>query len=360
MKLNWQRPTAVSQLAEYLRVELGQRRWAGRMPGVIRLAEELGVARNTVEGALRELEQEGLLVPQGHGRGRLIQLGGAKDNKGMRVGIIKYGPHTQNDSYIIAFQHQLQEAGFAVGIAKKSLVEIHFDLRRLEDLVKRTEADAWVVVSGPREVLDWFVAQEIPVFALFGRRRELAIAGGGPDKSIAYRQMVRELMALGHRRIVLLAKKARRLPNPGLPERAFLEELAAHGITTGPYNLPDWEENPEDLQRLLDACLQVTPPTAFLVDEAYLFHAVSHHLNRRGIRCPDDISLICTDPDHTFTWCRPTIAHIHWDIQALLRRILRWAKNLQQGKNDRKQINIPAKFVTGGTVGVVKAEKLKS
>jgi len=326
------------------------------MPGVIRLSDELGAARNTVEGALRELEQEGLLLPQGYGKRRLIRLKKTHGGGGMRVGIIKYGPLTQNDNYIILLQHQLQDAGFTVTLAEKSLLEIRMDLSRLAKLLKNTGADAWVVVNGPHEVLQWFITQKIPVFALFGRRRELPIAGGGPDKSGAFQHVVRELVALGHRRIVLLVKKTRRLPKPGAPERAFLEELTAHGITTGPYNLPDWEETPEDLQRLLDASLLVSPPTAFLVDEAYLYHAVNNHITRCGFRCPEDISLICTDPDHTFIWCRPTIAHIRWDINPLLRRILRWAKNLQQGKNDRKQINIPAEFIMGGTVGEAKAE----
>jgi hypothetical protein len=54
-------------------------------------------------------------------------------------------------------------------------------------------------------------------------------------------------------------------------------------IVSGPFNLPDWEETPECLQRLLVACFQVTPPTALLVDEAYLFHAAKHHLAAQGI-----------------------------------------------------------------------------
>ena len=36
-----------------------------------------------------------------------------------------------------------------------------------------------------------------------------------------------------HRRIVHIARTARCLPVPGISERAFLEELAAHGVVTG-------------------------------------------------------------------------------------------------------------------------------
>ena len=41
--------------------------------------------------------------------------------------------------------------------------------------------DAWVIIAGSREVLEWFVEQQIPAFALFGRRDGLPIAGVGPD-----------------------------------------------------------------------------------------------------------------------------------------------------------------------------------
>ncbi|OYV00601.1 MAG: hypothetical protein CFE26_23795, partial [Verrucomicrobiales bacterium VVV1] len=60
---DWRRLSTASQLALHLRAELERGRWTGRMPGVIRLASELGIARNSVEAALHELEREGLLIP---------------------------------------------------------------------------------------------------------------------------------------------------------------------------------------------------------------------------------------------------------------------------------------------------------
>jgi len=44
------------------------------MPCALALAKDLGVDRNTVEAALRRLEEVGLLVGQGAGRKRRIEL----------------------------------------------------------------------------------------------------------------------------------------------------------------------------------------------------------------------------------------------------------------------------------------------
>jgi LacI family transcriptional regulator len=256
---------------------------------------------------------------------------------------------------MVELRHELVEAGHVAFYAEKSLHDLRMDVNRVARMVGKTVADAWVVVSGSGAVLEWFLGRGIPTFALFGRRRDLSVAGAGPDKVNAYREVVRHLVALGHRRIVLVALSARRLSEPGLPERAFLGELAAHDIPTGPYNLPEWDESPEGLRRLLDSLIEMTPPTALLIDEAYLFHAVKHHLSARGLRIPDDVSLICTDPDRTFEWHLPTIAHIRWDSAPLVRRILRWAANMASGKEDRRQLSTRAEFVAAGTVGPLKS-----
>jgi DNA-binding LacI/PurR family transcriptional regulator/biotin operon repressor len=349
--------SACEQVASQLRKAILDGQWSGEMPGIYVLAAELGVNHKTVDAALRQLEADGLLVAQGPGRRRRIVLpAGRLRQRPLRVGILPSVGEDRRLDYIVELRHELVEAGHVAYFPEKSLHEMGMDVKRIARMVRKNEADAWVVMAGPSEVLEWFVGQEIPAFALFGRRRHLILAGAGPDKIAAYREVVRHLTALGHRRIVLLALAARRLPEPGLPETAFLEELAAHGIPTGLFNLPDWEESPEGLQHLLDSLFKTSPPTAVLVDEAHLFHAVKHHLSGKGIRIPNDVSLVCTDPDRTFDWCRPSIAHIRWDSGPVVRRIVRWAENVAHGKDDRRQTLTPAKFVEGGTVGRVSSE----
>ena len=67
--------SAVEQVAAYVREELLRGHWSGFLPGVDRLAAELGVSRKTVEAALRQLEAEGFLLRQGPRRKRIIGCG---------------------------------------------------------------------------------------------------------------------------------------------------------------------------------------------------------------------------------------------------------------------------------------------
>ncbi|QTN33881.1 substrate-binding domain-containing protein [Akkermansiaceae bacterium] len=341
------------QVEGYLRQGLQAGRWRGDMPGRNKLAAEIGVSGRLVEAALAKLEREGLLAGQGPRRRRRVVKGLVHNARkaGMRIAFLANERVDLRIDYLTDLQHRLEEAGHVPVIAGKSMVELGMDLARIVPEVGKAGADAFLVIGGSLEVLEWFAGGKKPVFAMFGRRRGLAIAGAGPDKSPAYAQAVGELAGLGHRRIVLLTRTPRRIPEPGLVERAFLAALAAHGIPSGAYNLPDWEENAVSFHARLDALFRVTPPTALILDEVPFFMAALHFCASRGIRVPDDVSLVCTDPDPAFDWFVPSVAHIRWEATPLVRRALRWADNISRGKDDRRQTETKAEFIAGGTVG---------
>lgn len=343
--------SAAAQVAVHLRREVEQGHWSGCMPGVGWLAAELGVNHKTVEAALRQLEGEGLLAGQGPGRRRLIVPPDGKSARPLRVAILTYESADRFLTYIVELQHAMTEAGHATVFSGKSLIELEMDVARIGRLVKQTEADAWVVLAGSREVLQWFSEQPVPAFALFGRREGIPIASTGPDTHTPLVAATRQLVALGHRRIVILCRGERRKPSPGITERAILDELTASGIATGDYNLPDWEETAEGFQALLKSLFRVTPPTALIIGEGLLFVATQQFLAKRGLRVPEQVSLVCTDSDPSFIWCKPTIAHLRWDTDPFVRRIVHWAATVSRGRKDVKQTRTAVEFVPGGTIG---------
>ena len=352
------RISATERVAAHLREELLLGALCDPLPGVHALTAELGTNHNTVEKALRLLEQEGVLVSQGPGRRRRIAVADGKVARPLRLAILAFDPPAVELAvgYNADLLHRLGEAGHSVFFAEKCLLELGMEVRRVARLVRRTEADAWVVFSGSREVLEWFAAQPTPTFALFGRRGGLPIAGVGPDHVAAETAATRRLIELGHRRIVQLVRRNRRLPVPGKSERSILDEMAAHGIRTSQFNLPDWEETVKGFHACLQELFRHTPPTALIIDEAPFLVAAQQFLARRGLWVPEDVSLVCTDADPAFAWCEPTIAHIRWDSRPVVQRVVRWAANVSHGKQDRRQTLTKAEFVEGGTVGPVKAE----
>lgn len=346
----FRRMSVAEQVAAHLRreMEAGGRR--GVMPGALRLEAELGVNRKTVEEALRQLEAEGFLSAQGNGKRRRM-ISTEAPTPALRIAILVGEAADCRLVYVVELLYELNAAGHAAVLARKTMEDLDMDERRIERMVAETNADAWIILAGSSKLLEWFAAGDKPAFALFGRRRDKRIAGAGPDKSNAYAEATRRLAELGHRRIVLLARPRRLEPEPGTPEQAFLDELTAHGLPASAYNLPEWDETPEGFHSRLEQLFRITPPTALILDEAPFFFAARQFLSRRRLRVPDDVSLICTDDSPDFKWCLPPVSHIRWDSRPLVRRILKWAAHISQGKEDLRQTETPAEFVPGGTIG---------
>lgn len=340
------------QLAEHLRRLILRGEFKNKLPGTRKLVQALGVNSAAMTGAIKQLEREGLLVGQGPRRGMRIAEGIMETNpQPLRVRILLYEKSVRAIDYLVELRHQLEEAGHHAAFADKSLHDLGMNPARVKRYVEQNPADAWVVVAASKEVLQWFAEQEVPAFALFGRLKNTPLAGTGPHKSQAIRDVVQRLTQLGHRRIVLLCREERRKPAPGFVERVFLDELDQQGVATGPYNLPDWGNTMAEFHEGLDKLWRVTPPTALLCSYTALYLAAENYLAHRGIVAPRDVSLVCLDPDPAFAWCRPPVSHVSWDSRPVVRRVMHWVRNISKGVDDRRNSPTRAKFIEGGTIG---------
>jgi DNA-binding LacI/PurR family transcriptional regulator len=350
--------TAVEQLAAYLREQIIAGSLGETLPGVNRLAKELAVSPKTIIAAVAQLEHEGLLRGQGERRRCQITPPVEKSQAVLRVAILLYHSSDRSLVYMAELLYRLQESGHAVFFADKSLTDLGLDVERVGSYVKKINSDAWIVLAGSREILEWFASQGMAVFAIFGQFHGLPIAGMGVRKIPAMAEAVGKMVKLGHRRIVMIVRSERRKPKPALYEQKFLDELEQLGIATGPYHLPDWEQTVEGLHRCLDALFQHTPPTLIFVSESALFISLKDYLSQRGVIAPRDVSLICHDPDEIFSWCNPTVSHMYWDSGPIIRRIVRWANKVARGVVDKRQGFTVADFVEGGTIGPPPAAKV--
>ena len=348
------RPLSTSdQLAEHLRQAIRNGELTGAMPGIKQLVQTLGVNSVAATKAVQQLEREGLIISQGDRRKRLIAESADTNSHSMRVGILFYDPHNLYRSDALELRQGMTDAGHTPVDAPKTMMELGMDPQRIIRHVKTVDVDAWIIYAGSYELLKWFAEGDIPAFAIYGRLTSVNIAGMAIRRIHLIEGLIKKLVDLGHQRIVLMVREERRKPDYGLPERYFLEQLQANGIQTGPYNIPDWQESPEGLERGLDKLFEHTPPTAMMVGDSVLFHAIQNHLSRRGINAPEDISLISNDYTESFDWARPSIAHIQWDYRPTIRRVMQWLKNVSQGQDDRKRSYTKATFIDGATIGPV-------
>lgn len=341
--------SASEQVADYLREQLIRGTWSTTMPGESHLLKLLGAGRDTIKAALAQLEQEGVLVNQGQGRRRLIAPPDKLQTPSLKIAIINYDSLLVDVDFLM--RDLLAKAHHTVKVAPKTLVELNMSLKRVARLVKATSADAWIITSGSRQVLEWFLQMDIPAFSLHGYQHGLPIAGTGVSHAECVRSTTRKLVGLGHHRIVMLSRRGRKEGSPGIVEQAFLNQMETLGLPVGLYNLPAWEDSPEGFRACLDSLFRHTPPSAMFIEEPPHFWAAVQFLGNRGLKIPQDVSLICSEAARSFSLSSPPICHMHWKVEPIVRRIIRWADNIAHGKKDIRQTRIKVEFADGGTIG---------
>lgn len=352
------RQTLVEQTAQHLREGISARHWAEYLPGVVSLATELGVSRDTVRAAIQLLEQEGALKAGGAGKRRMIirRRNHLTSHRALRVAILLDDHLPSNNAHsqelFLSIKYTVEAAGHTCIFSEKSMRQLS-SLPHLARFVRATKADAWIVYSGTREVLEWFAGQKTPVLAIGGRAPGLPIASAHTDLRRAMAAAVNALVTHGHHRIVLICDSNWRNPAPSLSARAFMDSLVRHGIKTSNFNLPEWEETPDGFERMMTSLFHTTPPTALVIVEPAVCVAARIFLAERGIVVPRDLSLVSMLPDPAFSLHRPKIAHFEWTIPALVNRAAQWVKAAARGTADREATFFHAKFRPCGTIAGV-------
>ncbi|GEP41822.1 substrate-binding domain-containing protein [Brevifollis gellanilyticus] len=348
------RQSLIDQVAGHLRCGFESGQWQGRLPGVQRLATELDVSKDTVRAALKLLEKDGTLKPQGAGRCRVIpaQRPAHQSQRSLRMAILLPVPLKDDNAHshrlILGVQNAIESDGHACTIVTQPP---DGSLRRVTQLIMQTEADAWVIYAGHHELLKWFTTKRLPALALGGRPLDLPIARSRTILVEAMNQCVDALIGLGHRRMVLIAPQLWRQPTPNHTAEALLSRLALHGIPSSEYNLPAWNETPEGLETLLKALFFATPPTALLLAEPIYCSAVRAWLGEHGLHVPRDVSLVNLLPDPVFQMHLPVYTGFNWPESVHIHRIQRWLGSLLSGEPDLEDYVAYATFHPGGTIG---------
>ena len=355
------RLTAGEQAAEHLRQRIESGNMDGPLPGVLRLSRMLGVSPATVRAALGQLEEEGWVLPAAAGRPRVIAGAGevpaARRPRALRLMILPGERLEDEDApcrqMLFDLKAALESEGHSCHFAAKSQSQVGYATERIQRLVAGCEADAWLVLGGKREVLEWFAARSVPTMALGGVTAGLRIAATGMETVAPFRAALRHLMGLGHRRITFLSPAFLR-DRAGSPYvRAMQEELAAGGLASGDYNVPDFDETPEGVRALLRENFRVTPPTAIIVTYTTWLVTLLAFMARRGLRPGRDVSVLSLGYDLWLPWHYPAVAHFVGDEPRVLRHILQWIRNVARGREDVRQLRFPLRFVDGASVGPV-------
>lgn len=350
----------IEQTMEHLRSGFRDGHWRGTLPGIRTLARELDVSKDTVEVALRRLEVEGVIQSKGPGKRREIVQEHLihASSRPLRIGVLLSDPletiNLNSQMLVLGMIRRIENTGHVCFMAEKSIRELGGKIQRVSRMVEGAKADAWVLYSPHRSLLEWFSRQPSPVLAIGGLTTGLPVSATLSNASQALEATVVTLTKMGHRRIVAVSPESWRIPSKSRTAEAFLEALEKNGHHPTAYNLPSWENTPEGLGKLLEELFRITPPTALLFVDPVAYVAALGFLSLRGLSVPRDISVVCMTSNPILGLLPRRVAHFKWPVEKHIHRVTRWVEQVANGSHKPTETEFHATFDPGETIGPVK------
>lgn len=330
-----ERKSLADQVEAALLSEIEQGRWTGLLPGLRELASTLEVSVPTLSVAIDRLVKNGVLIGRG-GRKRFqvaavrrARPGKAKPTQRLLVITSPGGMSIQNKvatDVLHSFSVALARRGWAVQYAEVDFYEAQRPHRNWDELLKGERIDRILVLFGREAIGQWAVRTGLPTCFLGGNAGDLPI----PVIAVRSHQLVEhaleQLIAAGHTRFLI--PLCRRHPVlVGYMRESYARVLERHGLTPRPdveMPAPD-THTPETLLRTLErAWSQPLPPTALIfMDWRDCITGLSF-LMARGLRIPEDISIVVLTHEFQVEWFRPSLAHFRYPEAGFVKALLRW------------------------------------
>lgn len=318
------RVSLAAQAANAIRKAVVERAWEEFLPSERRLCELFQVSRPTIRTALQELGREGLVQIQHGKRNRILRHGDQAAAAPSRLVIlVAHEPieHMTLTAYrgIAEMRAHLAEQGFTTETLVCPPQSAAAQGRKLEAFLRQNRALCFVLLSLRRELQEWFAARAVPALVLGSCHPTVRLPSLDVDYRAVCRHAVGVLRAKGHRRIALVVPGANAAGDlaseEGFREGAALANEAVDAVVVR------HNGTVAGLATKLDGVLaRAARPTALLVAKPQHLLFAMVHLLRRGLRVPDDVSLIARDHDHLF---EDAIAHYRFEGDAFAHRLSR-------------------------------------
>ncbi len=353
-----QRTSLVRETANTLKVWIESGILRGTCPGELQLKARLGVGRDTLRQALRLLEQEGWVAPTTQGCQRRVQIGEQpiRPEPGVsRLPVTFLSPERVVDRQVLLemedLQMRLAKQGRELRFISPKIFHLAHPEHQLERLVRQQPSAAWILYFTGRLVQQWFDRAKVPAFVYGSPYPEVNLPFAVNDWEEGSFHAGLQLLRHGHRVIGIMENQD---PGPGTlaAERGLRRALGTVG-KEGKVIVLKEDRSPASVARAYELAFNLKPrPTAIvLTNSAQLLTAYSW-LASKGIRTPDDISLVSIANDSCFNEFHPPACYYRCNSKVLARHIGHRVMDLvDNGHVSLRSIRVHLEYVSGATIG---------
>ncbi|MGN0795315.1 MAG: LacI family DNA-binding transcriptional regulator [Aristaeellaceae bacterium] len=264
-----------------------------------------------------------------------------RPGKGLDVGIIVPDQFFSNDTFYAMFykllMQTLSDAGHfgILELASESLQ----NAMTLPNIVRSSRVDALIVLGQPTEAYTrLLVEQQLPVVTLDFYYAGIPVDAIIGDSAFGAAALTQHLIAKGHRDIGFLGNAK---ATSSIMERylGFTSAMLMHDLPVRPECVV---KDRDDNNVLLDLTLPEKLPTAFVCNCDVLARTLIDTLQRRGVRVPEDVSVVGYDDFNNVPGSLP-LTTFRVDTAAMCRMAVKLVEERCAG--DRKPV---VRTVVGG------------
>lgn len=205
-------------------------------------------------------------------------------------------------------------------------------------------------------LLPYLRHSRLPVVLCNGEDDEHRLSSVSDDVESGIRQIVDELLRLGHRRIGVVTNTRTCQRDAGLRTRLLLDSLQSRGVVVPPdFVIDSGNRKANDPPAIVSFYLhQEQPPTAIVCWHDRIGYEILDYCHEVGIRIPETFSLIGYDGLRWPSQSSHNLASVHVDISALAGRTISVLHGLiRQRRTEWTRETVPVQFRQGTTLAAV-------
>ncbi len=363
------RSSIVIDVMKALREAITEERFAGHLPGIRRLSQELGVSLPTVLAATHALAKEGLLEIRPGRPTAILKTTQEKRRATARARpklvMVGFAPENIEQGNYRDIANDIRQQGYEVEAIQFHKKLWGLNTHEFNRLMKSYQADLWLLVNVPQNIHQLFVKAGASLLVVGAAADGLKIPDFENDYIATYRHAAHQFLNHGHERILFLIGERSAEKNPKSIE-AFVETIREryprHHYRT---LIRKYGEEMDDFRAILEAEFLGKPreqqPTALLIALVSRLTYAQTWLLAHGYAIPRDVSIIGRDGDETMEYFYPAPTHYASRLEAVRRLLVRNLLSLLEGRPLKEQhtLLLPD-FHQGATLGQCGSRTIRS
>jgi len=329
-----------------------------QLPGERTMAERLQIGRDTLRGALKQLESTGWISGSQHGKRRKILkqvIRQADDQKATkRIGMLS--PKRIEDmpptmlTELDNLRDMLSKRGYTLDVHSPGIFHMQRPEARLKAFMEESPCDAWVLYQTSKPIQEYFQKHNIPCIVRGYPHANVQLPHLDGDWRAATIHAASILTRSGHKSIGIVVPDAEleglKVAQDGL--RSVIEGPNINGTL---HVIQECRSASSVIDAFQASLREPIPPTALVVTRSRHVLTLLSWLASAGIRIPRDISLIALTHEYWFEHLYPAISHYYLPPANMARSIMRQLLYfVEQGANEASGHLIIPEFKSGSSV----------